>query len=246
MRDDSSTPVRAARKPLQRASVHTGLTERIRQMVLDRELAPGERLNEVELAAEYGVSRTPLREALKVLAAEGLVELVPNRGAWVTQVTREDIEANFEVMAVLEGLAGELAAQRIGEAGLNRVRDLQSEMGRSFERKDLPAYFRANQAVHSVILEAAGNPALATAHRMVSTKVLSFRYRANLSRKRWSEALREHEVILGLLELGHSRELGAVLRAHILKKLDVVLQQFDELETTDPTARDVPSQGAKP
>lgn len=243
MPDDNPTFTPARSSTAKRQPVHAELAEGIRQMILTRELAPGERINELELSAEYGVSRTPLREVLKVLAAEGLIELIPNRGSWVAQITRADLIADFQVMAVLEGLAGELAATRVTDVELIRIRALQAEMADSFDRKDLPAYFRCNQEIHAAILDTAGNPALVNAHRMVSRRILSFRYRANLSRKRWSAALREHEVILGLLELGHARELGAVLRAHILKKLDVILVQFDELDQAVPSTKDTSQQG---
>lgn len=217
---------------LKRASMHVALVDRVRDMIVEDRLSPGQRINEVTLSVELGVSRTPLREALKVLAAEGLVELIPNRGAVVAKATPSEIAADFQVLAVLEGLAGELAASRITEEELADIRSLQEEMNMSFARSDLPAYFRCNQAIHNAILMAAGSPALIKAHRSVSARVLASRFRANLSPARWAAALQEHQVILNLLELGHSHELGVVLKAHIQRKLEALLSYQERIKET--------------
>lgn len=224
------------------ASKHVELTERLREIIIAGKIAPGERINEIELSTAFGVSRTPLREALKVLAADGVVELIPNRGAWVPHTTAEDLVESLQVVSVLEGLAGELAAERMTDEEIERVRTLQIAMTSAYEAHDLAGYFRCNQAVHDLILSASGNEALQKAHRAVSGRVLASRYRANLSRERWAAALREHEVILGLLELRQARELGAVLRAHILKKLDALQAQAEVRADAAATPADPPRQ----
>src|ERR1700758_2165144 len=96
-----------------RANLHEQVAQRLRQMLVEGRIAPGAKLNERELCEALDVSRTPLREAIKMLAAEGLVELLPNRGAIAVSLGEEDIRHTFEVMGGLEGLSGELAAQRI-------------------------------------------------------------------------------------------------------------------------------------
>ena len=115
---------------------------RLRQRIVEGQLAPGAKLNERELAA-LNVSRTPLREAIKMLAAEGLVELLPNRGAVVAQMSEQDVIDTFEVIAGLEGQSGELAAQRISDAELAEIRALHFEMMAAWTRRDLPTYYRS-------------------------------------------------------------------------------------------------------
>ena len=111
-----------------RQVLHQEVAVRLRQRIVEGQLAPGAKLNERELAEALNVSRTPLREAIKMLAAEGLVELLPNRGAVVAQMSEQDVIDTFEVIAGLEGQSGELAAQRIDEAELAEIRALHSEM----------------------------------------------------------------------------------------------------------------------
>jgi DNA-binding GntR family transcriptional regulator len=216
-------------------SKHLRLAAKLREMIVEGELAPGSKINEAELAGFFGASRTPLREALKVLAVEGLVEIVPNRGAWVASMAATDLEPAYEVLAALDGLAGELAAQRINPEEIGHIRDLQTRMEAAHARSDLHIYFLLNQQIHEAILEASRNPALIAAHRALSTRVLATRFRVNLSPQRWAEAVREHQVILGLLELRNGVQLGSVLRAHILKKLDALKAREGEYKLPSKT-----------
>ena len=143
-------------------------------------LAPGAKLNERELSEQLQVSRTPLREAIKMLAAEGLVELLPNRGAAVAQMSEQDVADTFEVIAGLEGQSGELAAQRITEAELAEIRALHYEMLAAYTRRDLPTYYRINAQIHTLINAAARNPVLMQTWRTVNARLQSLK--AMLSR----------------------------------------------------------------
>src|SRR6476620_519971 len=140
-----------------RAALHEQVTQRLRQLLVEGRIAPGAKLNERELAQELQVSRTPLREAIKMLAAEGLVELVPNRGAIAVALNESDVLNTFEVMAGLEGQSGELAAQRITDAELAEIRAMHYEMLAAFTRRDLSNYYRLNAMIHRAINAAAKN-----------------------------------------------------------------------------------------
>src|SRR3954451_8727081 len=105
-----------------RAALHEHVAQRLRRMLVENQIAPGAKLNERELAEVLNVSRTPLREAIKMLAAEGLVELLPNRGAIAVSLNEADVLNTFEVMAGLEGMSGALAAERITEAELAEIK----------------------------------------------------------------------------------------------------------------------------
>lgn len=212
---------------IERSSLHGELVTRLRDLVVEGELAPGTRLNERLLCERFGVSRTPLREAVKVLASEELVELQPNRGAVVTALTRADLRELFDVMGALEALAGELACQRIDEARLAAIRALHYQMLLHHARAELHEYFRCNQQIHEKIVEAAGNGVLAATYRSLSGRIRRPRFMANQSQERWDHAVLEHGEILEALVARDGARLGALLRRHLANKLEAVMAAID-------------------
>ncbi len=216
MPDDSSLPVTLPAKAV----------DALRQMILDGELPPGARLSERALGERLGVSRTPLREALRMLASEGLVRHEPNRGAVVAPLDRADIEAMFELLAALEGLAGELAAQRIDAAQLAEIKALHFEMRAHHARGDRAAYFRANQDIHRHIAAAANNPVLVETFERLNARVKRVRYAANLTPERWAKAVEEHERMIAALDARDGAALRAILEAHLAGKRQSVLAAF--------------------
>ncbi|MEM6971613.1 MAG: GntR family transcriptional regulator [Pseudomonadota bacterium] len=203
---------------IQRPSLHAELTDRLRHMVIEDQLSPGEKIPEKDLCALFGVSRTPLREALKVLASEGLVVLEVNRGARVAEVTVEELDKTFPVLALLEQLVGELAASSIDDDGIAAVTALHDSMLAAFRAGDRPTYFQANQDIHSALLAAAGNDVLESHHRLVATRVLRARFMVNMSDTRWAEAIAEHEEMLTHLSARDGEALGQVMKRHMLNK----------------------------
>ena len=145
---------------ISRLSLHDQVAARLRTLLVEGRIAAGAKLNERELCEQMHVSRTPLREAIKLLAAEGLVDLLPNRGAVAVKLTETDVFDTFEVLAGLEAMSGELAARRITDAELAEVRALHYEMLACFTRGDLSNYYRVNAAIHAAINAAARNPVL--------------------------------------------------------------------------------------
>lgn len=208
---------------IDRPSLHEELVARLRDLIVEGELAPGMRLNERLLCERFGVSRTPLREAVKVLASEDLVQLLPNRGAVVTALTGNDLQFLFEVIGSLEALAGELACQRIDDAGLAEIRALHYQMVLHHTRGELPEYFRFNQQIHEKIVSAAGNPVLTATYRSLSGRLRRARYMANLkSHDRWDDAVREHGEILEYLAARDGLRLRDLLRRHLTNKFDAI------------------------
>jgi DNA-binding GntR family transcriptional regulator len=203
-------------------SLHERVGAAVRDLIVEGALKPGSRISERQLCARFGISRTPLREALKVLAREGLVELLPNRGARVAQLDPKDVGDMFDLMAVLEALAGRLAAQRITGAELDEIRALHYEMLAAHARRDLPAYFQRNQAIHEAILRAARNPILATTYQGLAGRIRRARYLANMTVERWNEAVREHEAMLAALAARDSEGLARILGEHLDHKRAVV------------------------
>ena len=212
--------------PIGRASLHDELVERLRELIVESTLEPGARVPERELCERFAVSRTPLREALKVLASEGLLELQPHRGARVTRLTAADLDEMFPVMGALEALAGELACAQITEAEMAEVRALHYQMVLHATRGELPEYFRLNQRIHEAIMAAARNPTLARLYRGLAGRARRARYLANMSKPRWDQAVAEHEVILAALEKRDGAALGRVLKAHLRNKCETVKESF--------------------
>lgn len=209
-------------EPIARRPLHDEVITRLRDAIIEDRLAPNERLNERVLCVRYGVSRTPLREALKVLAQEGLVTLLPHKGAVVTPLTVAELEQTIDVMRPLEKLAGELVATEIGDHGIAEIRALHHEMCAFHARQDLPSYFKANQAIHRRLVEESGNRILSSTYEGLNTRIRRFRYRANLSRERWDRAVAEHDEMLKALVARDGPELGKLMAQHLVNKAAAV------------------------
>lgn len=220
---ESPSLLRISRKPL-----HEEAIDRLRDLIVQGVLAPRERLNERLLCAQLGISRTPLREAIKLLASEGLVELLPNRGAIVAPIEPARLAETLEVMGALEGLAGELACRSATSERLGEIRALHAEMLAKHAAGDLAGYFRYNQAIHLSIVEASGNTVLSQTYRHLNANVRRARYMANLSRERWDAAVREHEEILAALSARDVPRLKRLLQEHLAHKLKSVLAALDK------------------
>jgi DNA-binding GntR family transcriptional regulator len=209
-----------------RRVLHQEVALRLRQRIVEGHLAPGAKLNERELSELLQVSRTPLREAIKMLAAEGLVALLPNRGAVVAQMSEQDVADTFEVIAGLEGQSGELAAQRIGAAQLAEIRALHYEMLAAFTRRDLPTYYRLNALIHSHINAAAANRVLAQTWANANARLQALRFRSNFDEAKWRRAVQEHERMVELLAKRDAAGMRSLMIVHLLHKRDAVLEQM--------------------
>ncbi len=201
-------------------NLHGEVLARLRNYIVEGNLADGARVPERQLCELFGVSRTPLREALKVLAAEGMIELLPNRGARVRALGPEEIRETFDVMGGLEALAGRLACEKITDAQFAEIEQLHYAMYGFYMRRDLSGYFRCNQAIHQKIVEAAGNGTLQATYDGFASRCRRIRYSANLDRQhdRWGEAMREHEAILEALRRRAGAELSDILFQHLRNK----------------------------
>lgn len=211
-----------------RAALHEQVAHRLRQMLVEGAIDPGAKLNERELSELLSVSRTPLREAIKMLAAEGLVELLPNRGAIAVSLTEADVLHTFEVMAGLEGLSGELAAERITPQELAEIQAMQFEMMAAYTRRDLSAYYALNARIHNAINAAAKNPVLGQVYQQVNARLQALRFRSNQDGEKWKRAVKEHEKMIEALAARDGAAMREVLQAHLRNKRDVVLEQLHE------------------
>ena len=187
---------------------------RIRVMIIQDQLTPGEWIREQALADKLEVSRTPLREALKMLELEGLIRLLPNRGAVVTELTVEEVKEKLEVLAVLEALGGKLACQKATDAELAEIRALHYEMLAWFSRQNRLEYFKLNQRIHLAIVAASGNRTLIETHARINAQLYRVRYQSNLQNELWGTAVEEHEEMLAALTAHDSEALSRCMLNH--------------------------------
>ncbi|HEV7915499.1 MAG TPA: GntR family transcriptional regulator [Albitalea sp.] len=207
-----------------RQVLHQEVAMRLRQRIVEGHIAPGAKLNERELSESLKVSRTPLREAIKMLAAEGLVELLPNRGAVAVQLSEQDVADTFEVIAGLEAQSGELAAQRITDDELAELKALHYEMLAAHTRRDLSTYYRLNAQIHTLINVAARNAVLTQTWRNVNARLQSLRFRSNFDTDKWKRAVGEHDRMIELLGKRDAAGMRALMIQHLVHKRDAVLE----------------------
>jgi DNA-binding GntR family transcriptional regulator len=204
---------RRSRRPL-----HEEAAERLRDMIVEGELAPGERITEQSLCDRMGLSRTPLREAIKTLTSEGLIVLQPNRGATVASLSLDDIEDTFRVIGALEALAGEMACANLRHDDIAEIRVLHYQMALHRTRNQRLEYFKLNQRIHEKIVELSGNAVLLETHKRLGGRIRRHRFAANLAPERWDQAIREHEEMLQALDARDGKKLAEVLRRHLDNK----------------------------
>jgi DNA-binding GntR family transcriptional regulator len=215
-------------------SLHDEILARLRDHIVEGNIPDGGRVPERQLCEMLGISRTPLREALKVLAAEGLVELLPNRGARVRALSEQDLGELFDVMGGLEGLAGRLACENITDEEIAEIERLHYEMYGFYLHRDMHGYFHINQLIHQKIVEASRNETLKAAYANFAGRIRRVRYSANFARKRerWGEAMREHETILEALRRRAGNELSDILFHHLRNKRTAAVEHHKTGEGT--------------
>ena len=210
------------------STLPSAVGDALRALITEGTLAPGARLNERALCDRLGVSRTPLREAFRVLASEGLIELTPNRGAQVVALSESDIRDSFELMGALEALAGELACARITLEETAQIKALTFQMLACRARRDLPSYYRLNREIHDRINAAARNRALAQSYANQNLRIQNLRFRSNFDDDKWAKAARQHEAMVEALEARDGQRLARILRDHLQAKCDAVLESMKE------------------
>jgi DNA-binding GntR family transcriptional regulator len=220
--EDAKSNLPSGLRPFNRVSLHTELLERLRDLIIDGTLAPGSRINEVQLCQQLGVSRTPLREVIKSLSSEGLIELVSGRGALVKKFNRRDVQEMLAVLSVLEVMACRLACRLATESQVRELRAVHDEMMHCYQRRDRLEYYKHNQAIHSYIVQLSGNRFLATQHESIQARLKRIRFTGNQEPSKWQGAVAEHEEMISAFEARDEERLVAVLRGHLERTWDRV------------------------
>lgn len=216
-------PDQTGKEPRRKGRLHTNTVDALHRMIVSGELPPGQKLREQELCERLGVSRTPLREALRTLAAQGLVQLTQNRGAEVAPLTLADITALFDVVGTLEALAARLACKAMSDEAIAEIGVLHYRMMLHHVRDELPEYFALNQQIHRAIIEAADNPVLLGVWDALAARVERAKYLPNLQPNRWKAAMYEHDAMLAALVARDGDTLGRMMETHFRNGLAAIL-----------------------
>lgn len=223
------TPASSA-PAIRRVTLHEQIVTRLRDSILDGTLPAGSHIIETVIGAELGVSRTPLREAFKTLAGEGLIEFTPGRGAFVPAISADHTRDILEVLTGIEGVAGRLATIRATDGEIAEVRHMQNAMIDHFKRRDRLGYYKINLDIHRQIVELSHNAELIALHRQYATRVQRLRFNGSSTLEMWKAAIGEHEAMIAALERRDAAALEKVLREHlglIWQRLRTLLVETD-------------------
>jgi DNA-binding GntR family transcriptional regulator len=200
---------------IERPTLHNVVVSRLRDMIIEGQLAAGVRIHEGQVGMQLGVSRTPLREALKVLATEGLVELIPSRGAFVRQLTAKDARDMLDVLSTLENLAGPMTCQNASDDDIRALRRLHEEMLMFYAARDRLQYFKRNQQIHSLLISLSGNESLSLVHDILQSRMKRIRFIGDQKDESWSAAVDEHGEMIAALEARDGQRLSSAMVGHL-------------------------------
>jgi DNA-binding GntR family transcriptional regulator len=208
----------AAPRSLSPRALYQDVAERLRAQIFSRELEPGAWIDEQKLSAEYGISRTPLREALKVLAVEGLVTMKVRRGAYVTEMSRDDVVQVYHLLALLESDAAGAVARRASDAQIAQLRQLHDRLERQVRQRDV--FFATNEQFHMALLAIAGNR---WCQQIVADlrKVMKLnRHHSLFKQGRLADSLAEHRALMAAIEARDAASATRLMRAHFESGLE--------------------------
>lgn len=191
------------------------IADELEELVFSGEFGDGDRLDEVKLAAQFGVSRTPLREAFQRLVASGLAEQIPRRGVFVRQPGPVELMEMFETMAEIEGVCGRLAALRISEQAIEVLAEANKRCQQAIDDSDVDAYYRENEVFHHFIYQQSGNAFLEQEALRLHRRLKPFRRHQLRLRGRMAQSMSEHEDIVAALKAGTPEVAAEALRGHV-------------------------------
>ncbi len=198
-------------------SLHDQVASRVRDLIIEGTLEPGSRIDEAHLIEELGVSRTPFREALRTLAAEGLVIVRPSKGSIVRKLTPEDVFSMLEVLGHLERLAGELACERATDAEVADLIALHERMMACYRTRERMPYYKMNQEFHARLAELSKNETLREMQANIQARLKRIRYIGNQKPDSWAGAVADHEDMVRALKDRDGPLLGEAMASHLKK-----------------------------
>ena len=208
--------------PIERQSLQEIIAGRVRDMIIEGHLGQGEPVNESRLCLDLGVSRTPMREAIHTLAAEGLVVLRPGRSSIVRAFSPEEVRDMLDVIGELEALAGRKACENAGDDEIAEISLIHDQMITHYKAGERLAYYKLNQQIHSRIVAAAANGALSEMHGLLQSRMKRIRFVGHNAPENWQGAVGEHEEMIAALKARDGEKLAEVLKRHITNTWDRV------------------------
>ena len=202
-------------EPIHRRTLHDEVLPRVRDMIIEGVLDAGTRINETELGLRLGVSRTPLREAIKTLAGEGLIELVTSKGAVVRRFSREDVAHMLESIKLFEMFSAKQACLHATDSEIKAVAKLHKLMVQEYKKRNRLNYYKLNQEIHSELVRLGGNPVIADLHGMMQSRLKRIRYLGNQEPSKWAGAMAEHEEMMKALAARDGDALAEVMGRHM-------------------------------
>ena len=208
--------------PIQKKTLHEEIADNLREMIMSGELSEGDKIKENELCDLMGISKTPLREALRVLSAEGLIRLIPNRGSYVTTPTFEEIKEMFDVMSVLEGVCARTAVEKMSDRDLSKLEKLHQKLEKNFRRKDQKEYIHQNNLYHAFVQELAGNKTLNQIVNGLRQKILLYRFQSLNLPGRFEQSIQEHRDLIEAFRKKDSKKAETLMRRHLKTQCDAL------------------------
>jgi DNA-binding GntR family transcriptional regulator len=211
-----------------KATYHVQIADMLRDMIMTGKLKEGDKVNEGKLCETMGISKTPLREALRVLSVEGLIRLVPNRGAFVTKPEFEEIAEMFDVMSLLEGFCARKACEKMTSKDFAHLEKLHVKLEENFERHDQEEYIRINNQYHTLVQEIAGNRTLNQIVDGLRKKILLYRFQSLNLPERFASSIREHRDLLEAFRQRDHSGADALMREHLKNQtlaLEILVEQ---------------------
>jgi DNA-binding GntR family transcriptional regulator len=202
-------------EPIHRRTLHDEVLPRVRDMIIEGVIEAGTRINETELGLRLGVSRTPLREAIKTLAGEGLIELVTSKGAVVRRFSRDDVAHMLESIKLFETFSAKQACLHATDVEIKAVAKLHKSMVQEYKKRNRLNYYKLNQAIHSELVRLGGNPVIADLHGMMQARLKRIRYLGNQEPEKWAGAMAEHEEMMKALAERNGEALAEVMGRHM-------------------------------
>lgn len=231
--------------PGPKGQLHKNAVEVLRAMILSGELAPGERLREISISERLGMSRTPIREAFRTLAAEGLVDLLPNRSVLVSELDKGQAAEVFVVLGALEALAAELACQHMTADQLEYLGELQDDLQKYFLSSDRPSYLEANRRIHAAIVDSSHNQALIMAWRLLLPRAERARQISTRDHARWAEAYQEHGRIFNAIAARDSDLVKKLMAEHFANGVRA-MKKTEREQRAEERSKAYAASGSKP
>jgi len=209
-------------KVIEKKPLHEEIANNLRELIMSGGLQEGDKIKEDELCSSMGISKTPLREALRVLSVEGLIQLVPNRGSFVSTPTFEEIREMFDVMSVLEGICARAAAEKMSAKDLATLEKLHTKLEKNFKRRAQREYIRINNQFHAFVQELAGNRTLNQIVNGLRQKILLYRYQSLNLPERFEQSIQEHRDLIEAFRKKDSKKAETLMRRHLKTQCDAL------------------------